>query len=88
MDSQLWKVRITSSLYSLATIFGIASIGFLISFFTSVDFSQWIITSFSEHPLVVSMIGIFIQELVKQLRNLSVVKKLGGERYIGDKYLI
>lgn len=84
MDSQQIKVRVLSSLYSLYALIVVALIGSGIAFLTSTDFMAWIAETFKEWPLLVTLSGLFVQQLVLALRNILITRKLGRRGYAGS----
>ena len=72
--SPLLKARVLSFLYSAGTLFLLAIIGV----FVSDDFKQ-LVANYTGSGFFGSIVSLLLVEVVKHLRNLSVLKNVGGK---------
>ena len=81
MDTNLLKIRAISFFYGFASLVGLAIVGVLVS----PEFVALIKAHFGS-GIFTSLLLLLVPELVKHLRNLSTIKKLGAKE--GKYFLV
>ena len=81
--NDLVKIRLVSFGYGLLSLIAIALVGVL----ASPEFSELIKTNFGNSAFT-GFLLLLVPEIVRHLRNLAVMKKLGGVKEDKDFFLI